>query len=129
MIGKNHVLVVLAASAIAVSTTSARAYCSVQGADGIAGAVAEMKMNVTPGSNCAVRHFASDNGPAGNRRFPQTHIDVKQRPKQGSLSVQGSRLIYRANPGYTGEDSFVYVSDNSRLKHRSYPYRVAISVN
>jgi Bacterial Ig domain len=129
MIASKQMLCLLATSVLVCTATGASAYCSVQGAEGVAGAVAEMKMTVTPGANCVVRHFTGDNGPIGNRRFPQTHLDVKQGPKNGSLSVQGSRLTYRANPGFKGADSFVYVSDNSNLKHRSYTYRVAINVD
>jgi hypothetical protein len=58
-------------------------------------------------------HRESDGGPCvhsvGSSRDPIYGIDIRSRPKHGSLAViRRLAIVYRPNPGFRGEDSYTF---------------------
>jgi hypothetical protein len=53
-------------------------------------------------------------------------LSITSRPSKGSVSIEGSRITYKAQAGYTGSDQFVYRSYNKRGD--AFNYRVNVSV-
>jgi hypothetical protein len=59
---------------------------------------------------------------------PVDRVSLVSRPTNGSVLVQGGRLIYTPRSGYLGEDRFVYAREGKDPENRQIKRTVEISV-
>lgn len=118
----------IAALLVAGTTSAAQATCRVYGAQGIRDGVATMTMKVMAGTTCTTRNSTFTYGRnRDSRRFPTSQMRLVERPRLGTVDVQGSRTIYRARA--RGTDTYVYEARTTSVQRPGiYRYRVNVEI-
>lgn len=124
-------LAAVVAAIAGTSTGEAAARCNVERFTGNPNAVTTVRMQVSAGERCTIRHMTTRYGKSEQRRFPTSMIALGGRPQHGSVTINGSRVTYAPSKGYTGGDTFTYTTHHApvRGEPRAYRYQIAVSVN
>lgn len=126
MFSTSRMLIV--AASLAATSTAAQATCRVTGAQGVRDAEVNMVMRVMSGTLCSTRNMTFTYGRGrDSRRFPTSRLRIVERPRLGTVEVQGSRTFYRARA--RGTDSYVYEARTTSVQRPgTYRYRVNIEI-
>lgn len=122
---------VLAAAVAMAWAGEAAAACSHENFTGNPNAVTSYRMQVTSGDRCGVRHVTRRYSKSEQRVFPTSRITLNSRPQHGTVSIEGSRVIYASKKGYKGSDTFTYTTQTAPTKSgpgRTYRYQAAVNV-
>jgi hypothetical protein len=67
-------------------------------------------------------------GVPAERRNPATALRVTQAPRNGTLQFESGRAVYRANPGYRGNDAFAIEADTLGNANQPIVLRIRMAV-
>jgi Bacterial Ig domain len=111
----------LASIALLAMGAEASARCSVPRAHLLHGQTIDRPMTASAGQPCGIRLRSS----AG----PTFGADIVERPKHGTAVVQGPhRIVYTAQAGYLGEDSFTYARKGVDTRNASVTMTARVAV-